>query len=83
MATYDGLGSGHFDCSCHRIMAHTEVGVGTGFGKGKGETVEAVKVKMIGSDGSITEVTTGKDGAYNFKLRETFINRLDRIRLRN
>ena len=39
-------------------------------GKGKGETVEAVKVKMIGSDGSITEITTGKDGAYTFKLRE-------------
>ena len=39
-------------------------------GKGKGETVEAVKVKMIGSDGSITEVSTGKDGAYAFKLKE-------------
>lgn len=39
-------------------------------GKGKGETVEGVKVKMIGSDGSITEVTTGKDGAYKFKLKE-------------
>jgi peptidoglycan-associated lipoprotein len=39
-------------------------------GKGKGETVEAVKVKVIGSDGSITETTTGKDGAYTFKLRE-------------
>jgi peptidoglycan-associated lipoprotein len=39
-------------------------------GKGKGETVELVKVKMIGSDGSITEVMTGKDGAYSFKLKE-------------
>ena len=35
-------------------------------GKGKGETVEGVKVKVIGSDGSISEVTTGKDGAYYF-----------------
>jgi peptidoglycan-associated lipoprotein len=39
-------------------------------GKGKGETVEAVKVKVIGSDGSITEASTGKDGAYTFKLKE-------------
>lgn len=39
-------------------------------GKGKGETVEAVKIKVIGSDGSISETTTGKDGAYTFKLRE-------------
>jgi peptidoglycan-associated lipoprotein len=39
-------------------------------GKGKGETVEGVKVKVIGSDGSISEVTTGKDGAYNFKVKE-------------
>lgn len=39
-------------------------------GKGKGETVECVKVKMIGSDGSITELTTGKDGVAKFKLRE-------------
>lgn len=39
-------------------------------GKGKGETVETVKVKIIGSDGSISEVTTGKEGAYTFKLKE-------------
>jgi peptidoglycan-associated lipoprotein len=39
-------------------------------GKGKGETVEGVKVKVIGSDGSITESTTGKDGSYTFKLKE-------------
>lgn len=39
-------------------------------GKGKGETVEIVKVKVIGSDGSISESTTGKDGAYSFKLKE-------------
>jgi peptidoglycan-associated lipoprotein len=39
-------------------------------GRGKGETVEAVKVKVVGSDGSITETATGKDGAYNFKLKE-------------
>jgi peptidoglycan-associated lipoprotein len=39
-------------------------------GKGKGETVEGVAVKVIGSDGSINEFTTGKDGAYNLKLKE-------------
>jgi len=39
-------------------------------GKGKGEPVEAVKVKIIGSDGSISELMTGKDGAYCFKLKE-------------
>lgn len=39
-------------------------------GKGKGETVEAVKVKVIGSDGSISETSTGKDGSYTFKLKE-------------
>ncbi len=39
-------------------------------GKGKGETVEAVKVKVIGSDGSISEMSTGADGAYKFKLKE-------------
>jgi peptidoglycan-associated lipoprotein len=38
--------------------------------KGKGEPVEGVKVKIIGSDGSITEVTTGKDGGYTTKLKE-------------
>jgi len=40
-------------------------------GKGKGEPVESVKVKIIGSDGSIKEFTTGKDGAYKLeKLKE-------------
>ena len=39
-------------------------------GKGKGESVECVKVKMIGSDGSITEVTTGTNCTYTFKLKE-------------
>jgi peptidoglycan-associated lipoprotein len=39
-------------------------------GKGKGEPVEGVKVKVIGSDGSITETTTGKEGTFNFKLKE-------------
>jgi len=39
-------------------------------GKGKGEPVEFVKVKIIGSDGSISESMTGKDGAYCFKLKE-------------
>lgn len=39
-------------------------------GKGKGETVEGVKVKVIGSDGSISESTTGKEGAYTLKLKE-------------
>ena len=38
--------------------------------KGKGETVEGVKVKVIGSDGSISEIATSKDGAYKFKLKE-------------
>lgn len=38
--------------------------------KGKGETVENVKVKIIGSDGSLSEVTTAKDGAYKFKIKE-------------
>lgn len=39
-------------------------------GKCKSEPVEGVKVKIIGSDGSISEVVTGKDGKYCFKLRE-------------
>ncbi len=39
-------------------------------GKGKGEPVEMVKVKLIGSDGSITEAMTGKDGGYSFKVKE-------------
>lgn len=43
---------------------------GDQLGKGKGEPVEAVKVKVIGSDGSISEVVTGKDGGYTFKLKE-------------
>lgn len=38
--------------------------------KGKGETVEGVKVKVIGTDGSITENTTGKDGSFTFRLKE-------------
>jgi peptidoglycan-associated lipoprotein len=40
-------------------------------GKGKGETVENVKVKVVGSDGSINEVNTGKDGSYNFRIKES------------
>ncbi len=43
---------------------------GDNVGKGKGEAVEGVKVKVIGSDGSISESTTGKDGSYTFKLKE-------------
>lgn len=43
---------------------------GDELGKGKGEAVEGVKVKVIGSDGSISESTTGKDGSYTFKLKE-------------
>ncbi|MEI6020817.1 MAG: OmpA family protein [Bacteroidota bacterium] len=39
-------------------------------GKGRGEPVENVKVKVIGSDGSITEGNTGRDGGYTFKVRE-------------
>lgn len=39
-------------------------------GKGKGEPVELVKVKIIGSDGSINEQMTAKDGAYSFRLKE-------------
>ena len=39
-------------------------------GKGKNEPVEAVKVLIIGSDGSISESLTGKDGSYTFKLKE-------------
>lgn len=39
-------------------------------GKGKSETVEGVKVKVIGSDGSISESITGKDGSYTFRLKE-------------
>lgn len=29
----------YYNSACHRIMAHTEVGVGAGFGKGKGKTL--------------------------------------------
>jgi peptidoglycan-associated lipoprotein len=43
---------------------------GDAVGKGRGEPVESVKVKVIGSDGSITEIITGKDGGYTFKLKE-------------
>ena len=39
-------------------------------GAGRGESVELVKVKVIGSDGSINEFTTAKDGNYTFKLKE-------------
>jgi len=39
-------------------------------GKGRNEPVEAVKVKIIGSNGDITEMTTRKDGTYTFKLKE-------------
>jgi len=39
--------------------------------KGQGEPVENVKVKIVGSDGSIKEFTTTKDGAYKLeKLKE-------------
>lgn len=39
-------------------------------GAGRGEAVELVKVKIVGSDGSINEFTTPKDGNYTFKLKE-------------
>ena len=39
-------------------------------GAGKGETVELAKIKIIGSDGSITEMMTPKAGTYTFKLKE-------------
>ncbi|MGZ4038758.1 MAG: OmpA family protein, partial [Bacteroidia bacterium] len=40
-------------------------------GAGKGEPVENVKVKMVGSDGTLTDANTGKDGSYSFpKLKE-------------
>lgn len=39
-------------------------------GAGRGEAVELVKVKIIGSDGSINEFNTAKDGNYTFKLKE-------------
>jgi peptidoglycan-associated lipoprotein len=37
---------------------------------GKGEPVELVKIKIIGSDGSISEVMTPKAGTYSLKLKE-------------
>lgn len=39
-------------------------------GKGKGEPVEFVKVKIVGSDGSISEMVTPADGSYKTKLKE-------------
>lgn len=39
-------------------------------GAGRGEPVEGVKMKIVGSDGSISEVTSPKDGNYTFKLKE-------------
>lgn len=39
-------------------------------GAGKGETIENVKVKIVGSDGTINEFNTSKDGSYTFKLKE-------------
>lgn len=39
-------------------------------GKGRDEKVEGVKVKVVGSDGSISETITGKDGSYSFKIKE-------------
>ncbi len=39
-------------------------------GAGKGETVENVKIKIVGSDGTINEYNTTKDGSYTFKLKE-------------
>ncbi|MCC6370190.1 MAG: OmpA family protein [Bacteroidia bacterium] len=38
-------------------------------GVGRGEPVENVKVKIVGTDGSINEMMTGKDGVYKFKLK--------------
>lgn len=44
---------------------------GDALAKGKGEPVENVKVKIVGSDGSIKEFTTTKDGSYKLeKLKE-------------
>ena len=44
---------------------------GDQLGKGKGENVEGVKVKIVGSDGSISEFTTSKDGSYKLdRLKE-------------
>lgn len=38
--------------------------------KGKNEPVESVKIKLVGSNGSISEVNTLKDGSFSFKLKE-------------
>jgi peptidoglycan-associated lipoprotein len=47
------------------------VSEGDKLGKGKGEPVEGVKVKLIGSDGTINEVTTTKEGTYKMdRLKE-------------
>lgn len=44
---------------------------GDALAKGKGEPVENVKVKIVGSDGSIKEFTTSKDGSYKLeRLKE-------------
>ena len=39
-------------------------------GKGKNEPVSGVKVKVLGSDGSLYEVVTGKDGQYTCRIKE-------------
>ncbi len=43
---------------------------GSKTGAGRGEPVEGVKMKIVGSDGSISEVVSPKDGNYSFKLKE-------------
>ncbi len=44
---------------------------GDALAKGKGEPVENVKIKIVGSDGSIKEFNTSKDGSYKLeKLKE-------------
>ncbi len=43
---------------------------GSKTGAGRGEPVEGVKMKIVGSDGSISEVVSPKDGNYTFKLKE-------------
>lgn len=70
-------GKGDDDIWSFNLPPLTFSGIGSVFsegdlttGKGRSEPVEAVKVKIIGSDGSISEVTTGKDGSYKFKLKE-------------
>jgi len=39
-------------------------------GKGKNEPVAGVKVKILGSDGALYEVVTGKDGQYTARIKE-------------